>query len=215
MRNSYKAFPVIFAAGILFSCESGDQAFPGKVKAYLHNYNQQYQGLLKEAAEAEWRLNTYIVEGDTVTKRKVERANEKMAAFTGSEANIEKSRWFLTQHKKLSDLQIRQLEYILYRAGKNPAIAGELVKERIKADAAQTAALFGFDFRMDGKSVTPNEIDKILRESDDENERVKAWEASKEVGRTLKEGLVNLRDLRNQCVQALDFDDYFAYEVSE
>ena len=41
------------------------------------------------------------------------------------------------------------------------------------------------------------------------------WEASKEVGPALKEGLVRLVDLRNQTVQALGYDDYFQYQVAD
>ena len=61
-----------------------------------------------------------------------------------------------------------------------------IIKEKIKVDTKQTEDLFGFDFQIDGKSVTPNEINKILKESTDLEERLKAWEASKEVGKTLK-----------------------------
>ncbi|MEZ4765327.1 MAG: M2 family metallopeptidase, partial [Calditrichia bacterium] len=39
-------------------------------------------------------------------------------------------------------------------------------------------------------------------------------EASKEVGKSLKDGLANLQKLRNETVQALGYDDYFAYQVS-
>lgn len=45
--------------------------------------------------------------------------------------------------------------------------------------------------------------------------RLKAWEASKEVGKGLKSGLVNLRDLRNKTVQGLGYNDYFEYQVSD
>src|SRR5690606_28220725 len=46
------------------------------------------------------------------------------------------------------------------------------------------------------------------------DERRAAWEVSKEVGPTLTPGLERLRDLRNGVVQALGYDDYFAYQVS-
>jgi len=42
--------------------------------------------------------------------------------------------------------------------------------------------------------------------------RQKAWEASKEVGKVLKDGLENLQRLRNETVQALGYNDYFSYE---
>ncbi len=35
------------------------------------------------------------------------------------------------------------------------------------------------------------------------------------MGPTLKDGLVRLRDLRNQTVQALDYPDFFTYQVSD
>ena len=115
----------------------------------------------------------------------------------------------------LDVLQARQLKAILYAAARNPQTKPGLVKARIKADAAQTEALFGFDFKIDGKSVTTNEIDRILEEEDDEQVRLAAWNSSKEVGKGLKKGLAGLVSLRNQTVQALGYKDFFQYQVSD
>ena len=68
---------------------------------------------------------------------------------------------------------------------------------------------------MDGRTLTTNEIDQILRTSSNLTQRQKVWEASKEVGKELKEGLESVRDLRNRTVQALDYHSYFSYQVSE
>ncbi|RMH97548.1 MAG: peptidase, partial [Calditrichaeota bacterium] len=167
------------------------------------------------SARAEWRSNTYIVEGDTVTPAQTRRANEALAAFTGSTENIEKARRFLEHRDQLTPLQVKQLEVILYEAANNPQTVAELVKERIKAETEQTEKLFGFDFRIGGKSVSTNEIDDILQSETDLSRRLAAWEASKEVGKGLKDGLEKLRDLRNKTVQALGYDDYFSYQVSD
>ena len=91
----------------------------------------------------------------------------------------------------------------------------KIVSKKIAASAAQDEALFGFDFKVDGNSVTTGEIDAILKTSINETERLKNWEASKEVGAELKDGLENLVSLRNQTVQALGYDDYFSYQVSD
>jgi peptidyl-dipeptidase A len=103
----------------------------------------------------------------------------------------------------------------LYTAGSNPEVAGDVIKQKIQAETEQTRGLFGFDFKIDGKSVSTNDIDNILKKSTSLTERQQAWEASKEVGVPLKPGLTNLRDLRNKSVQALGYDDYFQYQVSE
>ncbi|MEM6327417.1 MAG: M2 family metallopeptidase, partial [Bacteroidota bacterium] len=167
------------------------------------------------SALAEWDANTRIVEGDTVTTATVRAANEALAAYTGATETIERARTFLDSREALSDLQIRQLEAVLHRAAQNPQTVAEVVRERIAAEAAQTDALLGFTFMLDGEAVTPNEIDRRLRESTDLAEREAVWLASKEIGPVLTPGLVELQRLRNETVQALGYDDYFAYQVSD
>ncbi len=49
----------------------------------------------------------------------------------------------------------------------------------------------------------------------DLSERLAVWQASKEVGPVLKPGALELRDLRNQTVQALGYSDFFTYQVSD
>lgn len=201
---------------IAYSCNQSTEEKPTEigVNEFLSIYNQTYQELVKLASETEWKLNTHIVDGDTSARVAYEESNQAFYDFTGSEHNINEARKYL-ESEVLTDLQERQLRRVLYNAGSNPSTAGEIVAKKIKAEGIQTENLFGFDFQIDGESVTTNEIDKQLRESDDLEQRLKAWKASKEVGKTLKDGLENLQGLRNKSVQALGYNDFFAYEVSE
>ncbi|WP_431135954.1 M2 family metallopeptidase [Psychroserpens mesophilus] len=184
------------------------------VQAFLDDYTASFTELYYDSALAEWDANTRIVAGDTTNAYKVQKANEALAKFTGSTEVIEKTREFLENKDNLDIVQVRQLNTILYTAANNPETVSDLVKERIAAENAQNEMLFGYDFQVDGKSVTTGDIDKVLRESNDETERLKNWEASKEVGIGLKVGLENLRKLRNETVRALGYDDYFSYQVS-
>lgn len=186
-----------------------------KADEFLKEYNETYGKLSYELAEAEWKSNTYIVEGDTTNSGRTERANKKYAQFTGSEEVIQKTQELLQYKDNLNPIQVKQLEAILYMAANNPAVIQDVVDERIKAETKQTEDLYGYSFMMDGKEITPNEIDKMLDESDQVNERLKVWESSKGVGPGLKDGLTNLRGLRNRTVQALGYDDYFSYQVSD
>jgi len=192
---------------------------PSKVQTdvgeFLDQYNQEYTQLYYAAGEAEWAANTRIVEGDDTNQKAVEKTAQALAAFTGSVDVIEKTREFLQHKEKLTDLQVRQLNTILYTAANNPQTVKELVNQRIAAEAKQNEALFGFDFKVDGKSVTANDLDDMLVESTDLKQRLKAWRASKEVGPTLKNGLAGLVGLRNKTVQALGYDNYFDYQVSD
>ncbi|WP_033956361.1 M2 family metallopeptidase [Psychroserpens jangbogonensis] len=184
------------------------------VQTFLDEYTASFTKLYYDSALAEWDANTRIVAGDTTNAYNVQKANEALATFTGSTDVIEKTREFLKSKDDLDIVQVRQLNTILYAAANNPETVSDLVKERITAENAQNEALFGYDFQVNGTSVTTGDIDKILRESNDEAERLTNWEASKNVGIGLKDGLENLRKLRNETVGALGYDDYFSYQVS-
>jgi len=186
-----------------------------EAQKFLDQYTARWQKLSYASALAEWRSNTRIVEGDDTNKKATIAANKALADFTGSKANIDTATAFLKQKDKLDPLQVKQLEVIVFKAAGNPETVKELVAERIAAEAAQNEKLYGFDFKIDGKSVTANDIDRILRESKDLNERRKAWEASKEVGVGLKDGLENLRRLRNGVVSPLGYSSLFSYQSSQ
>ncbi len=211
-----KYSPVLVTIILLaMACNRRDPALVGEAQTFLDQYTAQYLELQYVSAEAEWQSNTRIIEGDTTNADRTNRANEALAAFTGSVDNIAQAQKYLQSKGALEPLQIKQLEAILYAAANNPATVADLVKERIAAETAQVEALYSFDFQLGGQSVSTNHLDQLLWESDDIKQRLAAWEASKEVGRGLKAGLGNLVRLRNATVQSLGYSDFFQYQVSD
>jgi peptidyl-dipeptidase A len=216
MRNKILLLSLIGL--IMASCKPkapDNSAIQAEVQSYLDTYNPQYQKLYYTDQLAQWQLNVHIVDGDTMGQHVASEADEALSNYTGSVANIDSVKRFMAMKDKLTKIQVLQLEAMLYLAGNNPATAGDVVKKRIDMQNAELQKLYGFKFMMNGKEVTPNQIDNILRKSTDMKERLAAWEASKEVGKKLKPGLVQLRDLRNKSVAPLDYHDYFAYMVSQ
>lgn len=192
-----------------------DSAPEEQARTFLAGYTATYLELQAAAARAEWDANTHIVAGDETNAARVQATGEALAAFTGSVENIERARALLARRDELGELEVRQLERVLFLAGDNPATAKELVAERIAAETAQNEALYGFTFRLDGAELTPNALDEGLRSETDLARRRALWESSKEVGKGLRPGLVELVRLRNGGVQALGYSDYFAYMASE
>ena len=96
-------------------------ALQGQAEKFLTAYNEQFQQLYTAAAEAEWTLNTRIVEGDTVTQRIYEEAKQKFTDFMGSQVNIDSSRKYLDRKDQLTKLQAKQFEAILFAAGGSPS----------------------------------------------------------------------------------------------
>ena len=186
-----------------------------EVDEFLRSYESEDQRLSYEWSEADWVSNTHIVEGDSMNAVRTRAAHEAYLAFVGSTENINAIRDYVAQRDQLAPLQVRQLERMLYNAAQGPQTVPDVVRDRVAAEAEQNERLYGFEYHMGRRAVTPNEIDAILRTSRDLAERRRAWEASKEVGPALKSGIVRLRDLRNRTVQALGYPDFWSYQVSD
>ncbi|MCE3282187.1 MAG: peptidase [Chitinophagaceae bacterium] len=204
----------------LFACKTqeGSQKLTEEqqvVQNFLDSFHQGFLVVNYDYAEAQWQSNTKIIEGDSTNAVNERNAADKYAKFVGSSALIGRVRQFLDEKNDLTELQAKQLEKILYNAANYAETAKQAVEDRVKAETEQTARLYGFKYMVDGKEVTTNDIDRMLKSETDVNKRMKVWNASKEVGKTLKSGLVKLRDLRNQVVKSLGYNDYFSYQVSD
>lgn len=216
----YTLIAVLVTSFFVSSCQESSRSAKTttpnqEVQNFLDSYTTEYVKLYKRSSEAQWLANIEIKEGDTVIAKAAQAADEAMAAFTGSKDNIEKAQKYLALKDVLDSKQRKQLELILYAAANNPQTIADVVKERIKAESEQTQKLYGYQYLLNGKKVSTNEIDDQLKSSTDLTQRLVVWNASKEVGKGLKAGLVNLRNLRNKTVQGLGYPDYFTYQVSD
>lgn len=218
MKNYVYAFALLLFGAMMSCQEEKNTPSTGsspEAQSFIDQYTAAYLKLYTAVTEAQWKANTEIIQGDTLISGRARQADEALAAFTGSKENIEQARQFLETPEALSPIQKKQLENILYAAANNPQIVEALVKERIRAENEQTQKLYGFQYMLDGRKVSTNDLDEILKKEKDLNQRLKAWNASKEVGKELREGLIHLRRWRNETVNALGYPDYFTYQVSD
>jgi peptidyl-dipeptidase A len=117
---------------------------------------------------------------------------------------------------------LRQLRKLQLAAAENPGTIPEVVSQRIEAEARQSAVLDGYTFCLQplaggkcGRPTSANEIDQILRTSRVLADRERAWLASKEIGRPLKPGLLELQALRNQIARAMGYSSFFGLQVAD
>ena len=184
-------------------------------QAFLDSLNKGYVDVSYQYSEAQWQSNIKIVEGDSTNAINERKAGEAYANYIGSKALIDRVRSLLADRNDLTELQAKQLEKFLYNAANYAETAKEAVAERIKTETEQVAKLYGYNYAVDGKKVTTNDIDNMLKSETDVAKRLALWNASKEVGKNLKPGLVKLRGLRNEVVKSLGYNDYFSYQVSD
>lgn len=211
-----RSLPSLAATTLFFAgCAPNPQELADE---FLETYSGLTQRLYAIAAEANWKSATDVTEQHVGERIGAEQA---MAAFTGSPWAIETARGLLARPARLDDLSARQLRKVLLFAAEYPGTIPEVVAARVAAEARQSAALDSFEFCADRgpdgcrEVVTPNDIDRILVESRDEAERRQAWEVSKQVGPVLKQGVAELRDLRNQVAREMGYDSFFALQVAD
>lgn len=188
-------------------------------RAFLEVIAGVLQPLRTVANQTAWLAATDVTPEHTAARAA---ADQAVAAVTGAKPVIEKTRALLKQEAALAPLTARQLRKLWLAAAETPATLPDMVARRVAAEARQSAVLDGYGFCLQrnaaGRCVRPvsaNDLDELLRKSRVLKERELAWTASKEIGRKLKPGLVELQELRNGLARELGYGSFYALQVAD
>src|ERR1035437_4870515 len=202
-------FTMFFVSFIIFNCSDSTES---NAKKFVDNYSKEFQKIFYQASIAQWVANINITDENT---QKEIIANKLLSEFEGRKGIIDSVKMYLKDRSKLDFVTLGQLDKILYNASHAPASIPQVVNQLINAEAKQTQALYGYEFKLkDGKKVTANEIDNMLVSEMNLVKRQEIWEASKEIGKSLKDGLSNLQGLRNKVAREMGYSSYFDLEIS-
>ncbi len=181
-------------------------------------YDPILLALSTEATRAAWTASIDVTEEHTGARTGAETA---FSAFAGNAEIIERARALMAHEAELDDVTVRQVRGMLELAAAAPMTNPELARARVAAESAQSARLDGFQFCLARdeagactQPATTNDIDGVLGESRDLDERLNAWRESKAVGPTLRDGLIELQGLRNGVAREMGYDDFFQFQVS-
>ena len=207
---------LLLAATPVFAAED----YRAQAQQFLDLYNSIYLGETRLSQNVQWDALTNVSD---LNEGRQKVGAEAFAIFAGDRTVIATTKKLLAHRAELEPLQARQLDAILLIAADSPGTIPEIVSQRIAAEAHQSSVLNGWTFclaadsKPDGscaKPITANDIDNELHDSKKLEERLLWWQASKEDGRALKPGLVELQRLRNRTAQELGFSSFFALETA-
>jgi len=208
-------------AVLLTSCSRPDNSIrdaSASADEFLARYNAEFVKQSTMAQEASWLASTDVTKEHDDARVK---ANKEFAKFAGDKEVITTARELLSSLRSFRpvtaarELQERQLEKVLLAAAESPGTIPEIVSARVEAESRQASIQDGFQFQIDGKPVSANGIDDILGHSTDLAEREKAWRASKEIGKPLRDGLVELQKLRNAVAKEMGHSSFYALQVAD
>jgi peptidyl-dipeptidase A len=186
--------------------------------AFLASVSGLMAPVSTSTGQADWLAATDVTPEHTGQRTGADKA---LAALAGSKLVIDRTKALLKSEKQLDDLTVRQLNKLLLGAAETPGTIPEIVAKRIEHESRQSEILDGYTFCLQPKgaacarALTANEIDETLRKSRDLSERQRIWTVSKEIGRPLRPGLIELVKLRNQVAREMGYKSYFALKVAD
>ncbi len=89
----------------------------------------------------------------------------------------------------------------------------DLINKTIKLTAEINDKYNNYRGHINDNKVSDNDILKILQESDDNEYRKKAWEASKEIGDQVADQVVEVVHLRNQAATRLGYKNHYVMSL--
>jgi len=116
--------------------------------------------------------------------------------------------------KNITDQFLKRQVDILYNSFLSYQMDDKLIEEIIKLSTKVEEEFATFRAKLDGKSITDNEIDELLKNSTNNDELEIVWKASKTIGQKVAEDVIKLVELRNEGAVELGYNNYFEMSLA-
>ncbi len=194
----------VVAAVVFFACTSKQEQAEKHMKKFISEYEAAAIPLFKDANLASWNAN---ITGTNEDWAKSEKASFELAKlFTDSIAFAELKE--LKESGLVKDsLLARQLE-LLYNSYLGGQVDPALLAEQIKMETDISKKYSNFRARVNGKELSDNQVEEILRSSKDSKQLQAAWEGHKMIGPVVAEDIIKLVKHRNMIAKKIGFSNY-------
>ncbi len=215
MRHIVTGLLLLAAACASTANTSDPKAAEGSVDQQLATYLEAQVALLQpmdKAANLAWYEASTTGTDAAFTHSK--ETEEALLRFYADPDRFARLKGFRDGGQVEDPLLARQLE-VLYLSMLGKQVEPALL-EKINALEKDVEQAFNtFRGKVNGKELTQNEVNKILRNSTDSTELKAAWEAQKAVGPMVAPKLLELVKLRNQVAKQLGYRDFYALKIAE
>jgi peptidyl-dipeptidase A len=203
MKKLILGLTVLFLV-ITISCTSKQEKMENRMRNFISDFETKVIPLYIRQATTSWNANITGKNSDLALSEKA--SFEYTKVFTDSEAFNE-----LKELKEsgavLDPLLARQLD-MLYDAYLGNQVDTSLISRRLKMETDINRKYLNFRANVNGKELTDNQIDNILRHSTRSSELRAAWEGHKMIGPIVAEDIINLVKHRNLIARQLGFSNY-------
>ena len=196
--------PIIIATILMIACNSKQEKAEIRIKNFITGYESKVIPVSREAALASWNAN---ITGTDEDWAKSEKASFKLASiYTDSLSFVELKELKLSGLVKDSILA-RQLE-LIYNSFLGGQVDPALLSEQIKMETEISKKYSNFRVTINGKELSDNQIEEILKNSTDSKELQTAWQEHKMIGPVVADDIIRLVKHRNMIAQKIGFGNY-------
>jgi peptidyl-dipeptidase A len=178
-------------------------------------------GIVAKMKEKEKARNLAYWEASISGKKedfdKVAKLELELRAIFRDKENFKKLKFLVGNTPRIKDdMLIREIK-LLYLAHLENQVDPKLQEEIVKKGSEIEQLFNTFRAKVDGKTLTDNDIRDVLATEKKSAKRQAVWEASKEVGKVVAPKLIELAKLRNKAAKSVGFPDYYHFmlEVNE
>ncbi len=194
----------IMTVSFLLSCTSKQEKMENRMKKFVADYEAKIIPLSKESNLASWNANITGTDEDYARSEKA--SFELSKVYTDSAAFAELKE--LKESESIKDsLLARQLD-LLYDAYMGGQVDPALLEEQIKMETDISKKYSNFRANLNGKELSDNQIEEILRNSTSSKDLQAAWEGHKMIGPVVADDIIRLVKHRNLIAQKIGFGNY-------
>ncbi len=173
-------------------------------QAFIETVTERARALEIAYNRAQWEAAT---EGSDEANEREKQAQAELLRFWSDGERFERAKEL--EEAGADDPLTARLLRVIYLAAAKAQQDEATIEKLTELEAQVRKTYYNFRAEIDGREVSDNELDRVLRESRDTDEARTAWLASKDIGARVADTIRELARTRNAAAQAQGYRDHF------
>jgi peptidyl-dipeptidase A len=199
-----KLMVISMAISIIVGCSSETKKMESELKVFIDSLELKVKPVESGAALAYFNATTT---GDTAEYNNYSELSIKLSKIYSDTSAFAQIKQIRESGAVKDSLLVREMN-IIYNSFLANQVDQKLMEELIQSQTALEQKYSTFRAAVDGKNLTDNEIEKILKTSANSKELQKTWLASKQIGDSVAQDVISIVKMRNAIARKLGFTNY-------
>lgn len=204
LLKSVAAFTFFLYLLGMTACRNNTETMENELKAFIVSYDAKVKPIYKEAALASWAA---MASGKDSDYQKYEDLNKQLVNIYTNKDDFAKLKKIKDSKAVKDSLLARQLE-VIYLSYLGNQVDSSKLAAIIKLQTEVEKKFNTFRVEVDGKKLSDNEVDEILRTSTNSDQLKNTWLASKKIGELVADDVKKLAKMRNAIATELGFSNF-------